>query len=169
MKKLPLTQGKFTLVDDADFDWLSQWKWHADETRYGGFMAARHRKGDQWKGRGKLRMHRVITDCPCGMQVDHKNHDTLDNRRDNLRICTGRQNQQNQQPQQGKTSQYKGVSFYKATKCWMAYIKHRKKKYHLGCFTNEIDAAKAYDEKAKEFFGEFACINFSMAFFLRGG
>lgn len=160
MKQIPLTQNQFTLVDDADFDWLNQWKWHALKTTYGGFVAVRTTKINWQSNRKLIYMHRIITGCPENMQIDHKNHNPLDNRKINLRICTRSQNQQNQRSCQNKSSRYKGVSFHKPSNCWVARIRYHKKGFHLGYFTNETDAAKIYDKKAKEFFGEFACINF---------
>ena len=95
MKLIPLTKGKFAKVDDADFEWLSAFNWYAKNTRgpgddSGSFYAARsERQG------GKpvtIYMHREITKCPAGKEVDHKNRDRLDNQRDNLKNCTRKQN-----------------------------------------------------------------------------
>ena len=154
VKQIPLTQGKRTTVDDEDYSKLSKHKWCVSQSYCGDLTAIRR------KGNVIIRMHRVIMNASRGMDIDHINHDTLDNRRCNLRICTRSQNQQNQLPLRGKTSRYKGVCFYKRDGKWQAYIKLNGKRYHLGYFNNEVDAAKAYDVKAKEFFGEFAYSNF---------
>ena len=97
-----------------------------------------------------------------GLVVDHINHNTLDNRRKNLRLCTWAQNNQNRRPskRKNKLSKYKGVSFYKKSKLYRALIWCNKKQYFLGYFKDETDAAKAYDKKARELFGEFAYLNF---------
>ena len=155
MKRIKLTQGKFALVDDEDFEWLNERKWCAAKTTYGGFIA------DSWDGKLKrtIRMHREITNAPKGLDVDHKNHDTLDNRRENLRVCTRSQNLSNQRKTRG-SSKYKGVSWFKRRKKFQAYIKKNSKHIGLGYYANEVQAAKAYDKKAKELFGEFACLNF---------
>lgn len=162
MKKIELTQGLFALVDDEDFAWLSQWKWRAQKTSYGELIAVRKgRQGEKEEGK-MIRMHRQIMDSPKGMEVDHRNHITLDNQRRNLRPCTRSQNAQNQRKQSGTTSKFKGVCFcrFKANKNWMAAIKLNGKRTHIGYFADEIDAAKAYDKKAKKLFGEFAFVNF---------
>ena len=153
MQKIPLTQGKFALVDDADYEWLSKWKWWARMNRSKRFYAARHRK------HRAIYMHREIMKPPKGMQVDHINHDTLDNRRCNLRICTHTQNMQNKKSYKGSSSKYKGVSWDKEHKNYRADITYKGKRIHLGHYTNEKDAARAYDNKAIELFGAFAKLN----------
>ena len=153
MKRIPLTQNQFALVDDVDFEELSKHKWYASKLHYGGFVAKRHKKGKV------LLMSRVIMDAPKDKQVDHRNHDTLLNCRYNLRLCTNAQNHYNQRSR-GGASKYKGVYFYKPTRKWQGQIKCNYKKQHLGYFDTEIEAAKAYDAKAIELFGEFARLNF---------
>jgi len=108
-------------------------------------------------------MHRVIMKLNFGdkRQVDHINGNGIDNRRNNLRICTQSQNNQNQRTQIClKSSKYKGVLWHKCCKRWMAQIKLNKKNKYIGLFKNEIDAAHAYDREAKELFGEYAKTNF---------
>lgn len=91
---------------------------------------------------------------------DHINHDTLDNRRDNLRICTVSQNNMNRKKsRKTQSSIYKGVCWYARSRKWIARIKYYETKYHLGYFDSEIEAAKAYNNKARELFGEFAKLN----------
>ena len=106
-------------------------------------------------------MHRVITDCPDGMVVDHINDDALDNRRSNLRVCTQQDNIRNGikcRRRLGKRtrSKYKGAHFHGPTGRWQARIVVSGRQISLGYFDHEIDAAKAYDEAAYEMFGEFA-------------
>jgi hypothetical protein len=103
--------------------------------------------------------HREIMDPPPGMVVDHANRDKLDNRRANLRVCTQSQNLYNSAKSPGGSSRYKGVSIVGRTGRWLAQIRIAGKQTHLGRFTNEADAAHAYDDAAKATFGEFALLN----------
>ena len=99
--------------------------------------------------------------APAGVVVDHKYGEGLDNRRANLRLATPAQNSHNRSKGRNKTSsRYKGVYLVKETKKWRASICHNNKRIHLGFFKNETDAAKAYDGAAKEYFKEFASLNF---------
>lgn len=152
MKKIPLTQGKFALVDDANLEWLNQWKWYAGKNRASGiFYAKRSAK------RGKILMHRAILNAKPKQEVDHRDGNSLNNCRDNLRFVTAGQNAMNRHRVVG-VSRYKGVSRHRAK--WRACIEKDKKGIHIGYFDLEIEAAKAYDLKAKELFGEFARPNF---------
>jgi hypothetical protein len=96
----------------------------------------------------------------CKSPIDHKDHSIFNNQKYNLRICTDNQNKWNRGAQRNNTSGYKGVS--KCGNKWVAGIWKDNKKYHLGTFTNIIDAAIAYDLKALELHGEFACTNFPL-------
>ena len=154
-KLIPLTQDKFAIVDAEDYEWLNQYKWYASRNENGDYYAKRMERGT----RRQIIMHRVITEAPPGLLVDHRNHNGLDNRRSNLRICTKAENVRNQLPR-GGTSRYKGVSWSKSNKKYAATIRCNKQRFHLGWFDDEIAAAKAYDEKARELFGEFAYLNF---------
>jgi HNH endonuclease/AP2 domain len=158
---IPLTHGQFAKVDAADFDWLMTWKWHALPDRNVGFRAARdtHRKIDGKRTNKRFLMHREIIACPEGMFVDHINGDPLDNRRVNLRICTFKQNRYNSRKRkEGKNSPFKGV--YRNRKFWRAVIMKDRKYLHIGNFGSQEEAARAYDSKARELFGEFAHLNF---------
>ena len=154
MKKIKLTQGKFALVDDKDFEKVNQYKWHASKS-YNTFYAIRKKDGET------IRMHRVIMGFVKGdlRQVDHINSNGLDNRRSNLRECSNQQNQFNMKARIGCSSKYKGVSWAKGRNKWLAQIQVDDKDFHLGYFKREIDAAKAYDKKATELCGEFARLN----------
>ncbi len=158
MKKIPLTQGQAAIVDDEDYEWLMQWKWTIDKRNH-TFYAIR--RSSCKLGKRKIFMHREILGLTKGdgKQTDHKNHNGLDNRRINIRICTGSQNQHNQKKQKGN-SKYKGVCWNKYKKKWQAQIEHNNQCFYLGSFLKEIDAAKAYDKKARKLNGEFACLNF---------
>lgn len=128
---IALTQGRFAIVDAADYDWLIRYKWRADK-HYRTWYAMRS------EDRTTVSMHRQIMKVPEGLVVDHIDHNGLNNRRSNLRVCTRSQNQCNQRRFGGK-SKYKGVTWLRHTKKW---------------------AAKVYDRKASELHGEFAHLNF---------
>lgn len=149
-KLIPLTQGKFAIVDAEDYDWLMQWKWCITTNKY----AITHLNGKQ------AYMHKLILKTE--KMVDHKNRNTFDNRKENLRLCTPAQNQQNRNiPKDNKTG-YKGVLIDKSctkTLTFRASITHKRKSLHLGSYRCAIEAAKAYDKKALELFGEFALTN----------
>jgi len=95
-----------------------------------------------------------------GFEVDHINHNGLDNRRSNLRVCSKKQNQLNRRPDSGSTSEFKGVHWSKTRNKWYARIHLNGNDKHIGVFISEIDAARAYDRYAAEHFGEFAYLNF---------
>jgi len=154
-KLIPLTQDKFAIVDADDYDRLCKYKWYAAKKRRNYYAKRRC-------PHGIVAMHRVILNAPRGLVVDHINHNGLDNRKENLRLCTVAQNCRNARPctRPNQWSKYKGVTFHKRRKHFMAAIRYNRKKYFLGYFKNQIDAAKAYDKKARELFGEFAYLNF---------
>jgi hypothetical protein len=104
-------------------------------------------------------MHREIIDAAPSLFCDHINHNTLDNRRCNLRLCTAAQNARNRLPGDNCTSSYKGVFWKKEKKKWCAKIRYNGEHIHLGYFDYEQDAAIAYDDMAIELFGPFACLN----------
>jgi len=158
MKQIPLTQGQFAIVDDMDYEWLSKYKWYAlwcKNTQ--SFYALRDSKQENGK-HTLILMAREILGLKRGdkRQSDHKNHHTLDNQRHNLRVCTHQQNQHNQKPQKNRTSKYKGVSWDKTGRKWRTVIQFNQQQVNVGTYKTEIDAAKAYEQKAKELFGEFA-------------
>lgn len=150
---IPLTQGKFAIVDAEDYDRLSQYQWYASKCK-NTFYALRH------TGRATIVMHRQIMHAPKGVLCDHKNHNGLDNRKTNLRLCTNAQNSFNRKPKTNGTSKYKGVCWHKSNRKWSARVSCNGRLYNLGYFDNQIDAAIAYDRKAEQIFGEFAYLNF---------
>ncbi len=154
MKEIPLTQGYVAIVDDADYEALIKWSWF-----YSAGYAAR--KSSRLLGEPRLiYMHREIMQAPPGMEVDHiRTGGTLDNRRENLRICTTAQNQYNRKLQ-SHSSAFKGVHWQKQKEKWCAQIKFNGHSMHIGYFDDPERAALAYDEKARELFGEFARTNF---------
>lgn len=155
-KEIPLTQGKVTLVDDHRFEYLNQWKWHAfhDKNRWYAL-----RRGPRPKAKMIL-MHRVITNAPDGFEVDHKDRDGLNNTDDNLRLATESQNQANRTALKNNRCGFKGVVYYARRNVYRARIKMLGKTHHLGYFKTPEEAARAYDAKARELFGEFAGTNF---------
>ena len=158
MKLIKLTQGMFAIVDNADYVELSKHKWHAYTYR-GFWYAARRERLSKTKS-VICKMHRQILGLGYGdpRQGDHINHITLDNRRNNIRICNNQQNQFNQTTRMG-TSKYKGVSWYSPYKKWRTQIMKDREQKHIGYFDQEKDAAIAYNIRAKELFGEFAYLN----------
>lgn len=148
-KKIPVGDDLFAIVDDDDFDLVSRFFWHKVESG---------RDPDYTYATAKVRMHRLIIDCPKGLHVDHINGDTLDNRKCNLRICTNAQNQQNSKSRKG-SSQYKGVSFNQKKKKWYGSFSVLGKSYFCGMFDDEIECAKAVDKKRREVCGHFASQN----------
>lgn len=116
-----------------------------------------------WRGRMCMYMHRLIAGAGTDDEVDHTNLNGLDNRKENLRIATRSQNHANRRKLGKKgtaTSQYKGVHWDKARQCWAAALTFQGRTVNLGRHANEADAARAYDTKARELWGEFARLNF---------
>ena len=160
MKIIPLTKGKHVVLDDCDYEALVDVKWYALTTASGNIYAAR----SMGKGKGVVLMHRLIMGNPKGKFVDHIDRDTLNNRRSNLRICTTSQNTMNSAKGSMKcSSRFKGVSFDKWTlnkvNKWRSCIWKDGRFNHIGHFLTQEDAAKAYNKKAMELFGEFAYMN----------
>jgi hypothetical protein len=154
MKEIPLTQGKVALVDDGEFEELNKYKWHVLWNGY-SFYAVRS------VGKKTISMHRQIMGTPKGMDTDHRDMNTLNNQRFNLRICTGSQNMYNSGKRKNNTSGYKGVTFNKKKRKFQAQIRVPGKRFYLGLFTTPIKAAIAYDIAAKRLHGVFAQLNFN--------
>ena len=159
MKRIPLTKGQFALVDNEDFNKLSKHRWFAQKRKHDNYVAIRGCKCPLVRQSHSILMHRQIMLCPLGLQIDHIDHNTLNNQKANLRICTNQQNSMNQRRRKG-TSKYKGVSWSKEKQKWYSCIKVNYKTKFLGRFNSEAKAAKEYDIAAKEYFGEFAYLNF---------
>jgi len=157
MKKIKLTQGKFTLVDDEDYDDLSKHNWYVQKSR-NTFYAARRVKNSNGNPRLAL-MHREIMGSPFGKKIDHIDEDGLNNQKQNLRICTNSQNQMNRGKTKVNTSGYKGVFWHELAKKWRAQISINNERIYLGLFDDVSEAAKAYNEAAVKFHGEFARLN----------
>lgn len=155
MKEIQLTQGKVAIVDDDDFEWLAQWKWHTDKNGY-AIRNVRISTGV----RTTLKMHRVILGLKKGdgFDVDHINETRSDNRKSNLRKATRSENLRNQGKYKNNTTGFKGVLWHKINKKWTAQIQIYGKGKHLGCFNTPEEASKAYEKAALELHGEFANI-----------
>jgi hypothetical protein len=152
---IPLTQGQFAIVDAADFEWLNQWKWFAQKTSNGrGYYAKRW---DSGKHRKYLRMHNVILGIKRG--GDHRNGNTLDNRRSNLRKATKQQNSRNHALRKDCSSGFTGVGKIvrkSGMVRWRAYIRVSKKMRLLGCFPSIEEARAARSIAAKKYYGEYS-------------
>lgn len=166
MMLVPLTRGVFAVIDDADWQIVAPFTWYA-AVNGPNIYAFSNVNGV------KTGMHRLIMQTPDGMSTDHISGITLDNRRSNLRICTAKENARNRikgrarsKKRDGSLSQYKGVTKFvyngkKRTRVqWRAFIGGGREKSHLGVFATEIEAARAYDTAAKQYYGPFARLNF---------
>jgi hypothetical protein len=160
MKTIPLggkkAAGRVALVDDEDYELVSQYTWHVLERRGGPgrndgpYAQTKTRINGREVG---VFMHKLLTGYP---MTDHRNGDGLDNQRHNLRPATTAQNNHNQSPAPGRSSPYKGVHWHKGCRKWQAAIRINGKKRHLGLFASEEDAARTYAEAALAVQGEYA-------------
>ena len=146
MRNITLTKGKYAIVDDDDFERVSQFKWHFGTRGY----AIRR----ECKSKRQIYMHRFIMNFP-EMDIDHKNQDKLDNQKSNFRLCSDLGNSRNRKAPITNTSGYKGVSWVPSRGRWVAYCQEKQ----IGYFRTKEEAANAYNKKAHELFGEFAHLN----------
>jgi len=158
VKEIELTRGYVALVDDQDYERVIRFNWYAHVDKQHVYAA----RSLPWAG-GKRRpeyLHRFILGAPSDIHVDHRNRNTLDCRRDNLREATQAQNMQNRGKFRTNRTGYKGVDFFTQCGKWRAQIKVHGKTMHLGLFSTPEDAARAYDATARREYGEFAWTNF---------
>ena len=153
---MPLSGGVAALVDEDDYAALACFKWSKWENGSGHIYAARRQHGRV------VYLHRLIMGAAPGQVVDHRNGDTLDCRKSNLRLCRTRQNNQNRAKAANRSNPYKGVDLRQNGK-WRAKISVGKRTVHLGYHDTPELAARAYDAAAVEHFGEFARLNFGGA------
>ena len=156
---IPLTRGKFAIVDPEDFERLNKHKWYVCKG-VNTFYAGRNiRIG---KKRLYIKMHREIINPPEHLLVDHINHNGWDNRKANLRPATHAQNNINRPyiNRYNSPSKYKGVTWSKHANKWRVRVALNNRYESIGYFDNEIEAAKAYDKAAKKHHKEFAVLNF---------
>jgi hypothetical protein len=147
---IPLSQGHVAIVDDEDYQVLVQYRWAYKQ----GYATRRVGRN------ANVRMHRIIMNAKPGERVDHIDGDTLNNTRSNLRMCSHSENMANRKKHRnGKTSRFKGVHWSKRSQCWIVSIQHEKKQYRVKGFPTEIEAAQAYNERARRLFGVFARLN----------
>jgi methyl coenzyme M reductase subunit D len=161
MKTIPLTRGMVALVDDADFEFLNQWKWFSKSSnRRKLFYAAR------WTRTNGIRicvlMHRVLIGAKEGQQVDHKDRCSLNNQKSNLRLSNQSQNLGNKSIGINNTSGYKGIIWNKRLDRWCAQICVNYNKVWLGTFNDKQSAVQAYDRASKAYFGQFSANNHTL-------
>jgi hypothetical protein len=165
MKQIDLTRGAVAIVSDDDYYRVNQLKWRVFMTRTPGKFYAAHDCKKTINGiqfRWCILMHRFILNAPPHKQVDHRDNNGLNNTRKNLRLCTNTENSRAKKNKSfGKASRFRGVSWKKDKRLWRATIKAEQKNIHLGYFTNELDAARAYDAAAVKYYRDFSSPNFS--------
>lgn len=159
-RRIPLTQGQYAIVDPEDYDRVRKYKWHVHKSAH-TFYAVHSLTNGKKEPRKNLQMHNLILDVPPGMVCDHINHNGLDNRKANLRPASQVQSVWHRRKfKKPSRSKYKGVDWASDMKRWRARIRVNGKRIYLGSFENELDAARAYDEAAKKYHGEYADLNF---------
>ena len=158
-KKIPLTRGKYALVDDENFELVSRYKWCFDESNGYAHRTLYLGGGKRNQKQKKIYLHRYIMDFPKNFKVDHINSDKLDCRRSNLRLATASENSRHRKLDSTNTSGFVGVYFNKSCKKWQAYINFKNKSRYIGAFKNKISAAQARDRVAVRLHGKFATLN----------
>jgi hypothetical protein len=159
MKLIRLTKGRFALVDDCDYPWLVQLRWCYSSDGYAVNYYRDELGNDHKRSMHRLVMAKILEQfVPPELQVDHINHDRIDNQRDNLRLATRSQNQAYKKLQANNTSGYKGVIWNQNR--WEVRIRYQGRKLYLGRYNDPIQAAWVYDAAARLLYREFAGLNF---------
>ena len=157
MKKIPLTRGYFAIVDDEDFEKVNAYKWYCMTRRHHKYAAKSFRVNGV---KTVLQMHRFVLNLfDSSKMIDHINGNGLDNRKENIRICTASDNAKNKILPASNKSGFKGVCWHKRDKKFYAQIKVNNKMQYLGVFDCPIEAAKAYNIGALKHHGQFARLN----------
>jgi hypothetical protein len=165
MVKMTTVNGVEFEIDEEDVERVSTYRWYeskSDRKKAYIFTAISTRLSvGRWKNR-TVYLHRFLIDAPRGLSVDHKDNDTMNNQKSNLRLATQSQQNQNTKKLNPSTasSRFKGVSFNKKRNVWEVYVHDKRKKIVIGYFQNEEEAARAYDNAARSRYGEFASTNF---------
>lgn len=162
MKLIPLTKGQLVMVDDADYEWLMQWKWYAHRIDKTNKFYAKRSEWDPIKRKNiSYYMHSFIVKPENGLIVDHRDRNGLNCQRSNLRSCTKSENTNNKTPLPNRSSNYLGVCKNKDNKSspWRAQLTKDGVQHHLGYYKTEVEAALAYNEGAKIHHKEFANLN----------
>lgn len=146
MKLIQLTRGKFAQVDEADYEYINQWKWYADKNNTSWYAKRNN-------GKSTITMHQQLMGKKIGKAIDHKDRNGLNCQRDNLRFCSRSENQCNRRA--WGISKYKGVYFTKRGK-WMSRISFGLKRIYLGVFESEIEAAMAYNKISEQLHKNFS-------------
>ena len=155
-----MAQPKYAKVDPGDYERFRKHEWFTKKGRNSFYAFRRVATGEAGKKK-LIYMHREIIEVGDGKMVDHINHDGMDNRSGNLRAATHSENMCHRKKRSGATqSKYKGIYWRKDIRKWLVEIKFNKKRIYLGCFRDEIEAARAYDRAARKYHAEFACLNF---------
>ncbi len=146
-----LTRGQWCILDTEDWEKIKYIKW----------CAVFNKSTDSYyvNSNNNKRMHRLIVDCPDNLEVDHINHDTLNNIKNNLRIVNRSQNMINKGIYKNNSSGFAGVEWRSDNQKWRARINVGNIKIPLGHFENKVDAIKARQEAELKYFGEYRYVN----------
>lgn len=149
--------NKEVVIDSEDWERVRKYRWyiHLDSS---GIVYVYANKKDEDRIK-IIKLHRFIMNCPARKVVDHVDHNTCDNRKENMRICTKQQNNMNRRKGSANSSGFKGVVWHKQAQKWMAFIKVDRKHIYLGLFDDKHKAAQKYNETAIKLFGDFAYLN----------
>lgn len=164
MKELLLTNSRdVALLDDEDYERLRLYPWRKQTNANGKVYVVRTRSRKEAPGSHLVKLHREIVSAPAGCDVDHVDNNGLNNQSANLRVCTRSENLRNTRKRDNSSAKFKGIYWHKRARKWVAQIKPPTGHIYLGSFADDVEAAKAYDAKARELFGAFAKCNFEVA------